>query len=178
MKRLFIVLALLASPVYADNVLDIQTNIYGTSLTKPGLYVGRARGTSRDPEQLFNSDFMHGIYANGFKPNGFTSTPVAAVSLMANENWSNTANGTKIIFTATPNTTTTPTTAFSITGTSVSVNVSLFTMPISTGPRTNVTPSIAGQVIFNSTFAELCMSTGTAINSWVKVSTPTLACEQ
>lgn len=46
-------------------------------------------------------------------------------------------------------------------------------LQVSTGPRTNVTPSAAGNLIYNSTDVELCFSTGTAQTSWVKVSSGT-----
>lgn len=51
-------------------------------------------------------------------------------------------------------------------------------LQVSTGPRTNVTPTAAGQLIFNSTGVELCVSSGTTITSWVRVSsgTSTTAC--
>ncbi len=44
-------------------------------------------------------------------------------------------------------------------------------------PDASVTPLRAYQLIVNTTVPELCMSTGTAVGAWVRVSTPTLACQ-
>lgn len=43
-------------------------------------------------------------------------------------------------------------------------------LQVSATPRSSITPTAAGQLIFNSTGKELCMSTGTSIASWVRVS--------
>jgi len=50
-------------------------------------------------------------------------------------------------------------------------------IPANAAPRTNVTPAAAGALIRNSTAQELCFSTGTTISTWVRVSTPSLACQ-
>lgn len=44
-------------------------------------------------------------------------------------------------------------------------------------PRTNITPTAAGQLIWNSTELELCVSTGTTVNTWTRVSDGTSACQ-
>lgn len=49
-------------------------------------------------------------------------------------------------------------------------------IPSNAAPRTNVTPVRAGLVIYNSTGLEVCLSTGTALNTWVKIAAPTTAC--
>lgn len=49
-------------------------------------------------------------------------------------------------------------------------------IPSNAAPRTNVTPARAGLVIYNSTGLEVCLSTGTATNTWVKIAAPTTAC--
>lgn len=49
-------------------------------------------------------------------------------------------------------------------------------IPSNAAPRTNVTPVRAGLLIFNSAGSEVCLSTGTALNTWVKIAAPTTAC--
>ena len=53
----------------------------------------------------------------------------------------------------------------------------LLKLPASTAPRTNVTPGEAGVLIYNSTGAEVCLSTGATSTTWVRVSSPTVACQ-
>jgi hypothetical protein len=54
--------------------------------------------------------------------------------------------------------------------------VAQYVIGSNSAPRTNVTPVAAGVLIYNSAGAELCMSTGTLVSTWVKVSSPTAAC--
>ena len=49
-------------------------------------------------------------------------------------------------------------------------------IPSNAAPKTNVTPARAGMLIFNSAGGEVCVSTGTALNTWVKQSSPGTAC--
>lgn len=149
---------------------------YGGSTSAPGIYVNRARNNSALPELLANGDSMFGLYFSGFNGSAFTSTSRASLEIKPMETWSTTANGTQFVFKATPALSVTPAVAFVVTGTSVTVGTSLFTLPISTGPRTNVTPTIAGQLIYNSTDGQLCYSTATTITSWVISSSSTTAC--
>lgn len=176
MKKLIVFLLAFSSIYCQAGPFDDTFYFYGGVGSAPGVYVNRARNNSNLPELITGSDSMFGFYFGGYTGSAFATTSRASLEIKPTETWSTTANGTQFIFKATPVTSIVPTTAFTVTGSSVSINVGLFTLPISTGPRTNVTPTIAGQVIYNSTLPELCMSTGTAINSWVKVSTPTVAC--
>jgi len=43
-------------------------------------------------------------------------------------------------------------------------------------PNTNVTPGAVGQIMFDSTTGDLCVSTVAAAGGWVLVSTPTTSC--
>lgn len=49
-------------------------------------------------------------------------------------------------------------------------------IPSNAAPSTNVTPVRAGLLIYNSAGQEVCLSTGTALNTWVKIAAPTTAC--
>lgn len=44
-------------------------------------------------------------------------------------------------------------------------------------PRTNVTPAFIGQLIFNTTQNEYCISTGTAVSQWANIGSTTTACK-
>lgn len=60
--------------------------------------------------------------------------------------------------------------------TNVVTSTATFNVRLNSAPRTNVTPTRAGELVFNTTANELCMSTGSVASSWVKVSTPSAAC--
>jgi hypothetical protein len=49
-------------------------------------------------------------------------------------------------------------------------------IPSNAAPRTNVTPARAGMLIFNSAGGEVCVSTGTLVSTWAKLSSPGTAC--
>jgi hypothetical protein len=49
-------------------------------------------------------------------------------------------------------------------------------LPADAAPRTNITPTAAGELIWNSADAQICVSTGTTASTWVQVSDGTTAC--
>ena len=59
----------------------------------------------------------------------------------------------------------------------ITVNA-LFTLPSDAAPRTNVTPTVVGQLILNTgaTPDEVCFSTGTTASTWVQIRTANTAC--
>jgi hypothetical protein len=69
-------------------------------------------------------------------------------------------------------------TASAFSASSVTVNT-FFLPPTNAAPRSNVPTTAVGQIIDNTgaTPDELCFSTGTSGFSWVRVSTPSLACQ-
>lgn len=178
-KYVIVLLSLFACCLYADETFDDVSYLYGPSDVIPGVYAYRARGTSRDKEVIGSSDTIMGFFGNGYKgATGFTpyATPRVGMYFQAAENWSSTANGTKILFKTTPLTTAVPATALTIAGGEVTIGTSLFTLPSNAAPKTNVTPTAVGQLIYNSTANQLCVSTGTALNTWVQVADGTTAC--
>ena len=70
-----------------------------------------------------------------------------------------------------------------ISGTLTTSGTSYFTIQQSTAPRDSsaligITPTAAGQLVYNSTDRELCMSTGTTRFTWVRTSsTSVTACQ-
>lgn len=103
----------LPASVYAGTVAQIYGNdsdyaivgidAYGTTVHTGGFWLRKARGTSASPTAVQSNDFLGAIAAGGYAQTGFTSTPRAGLFFLANENWTNTANGTKIHFNVTPN---------------------------------------------------------------------------
>jgi len=59
----------------------------------------------------------------------------------------------------------------------VSMSTATFRVRYSAAPRSSLTPSGIGEIVWNGTNSELCVSTGSVLSSWVRVSTPTLACQ-
>jgi hypothetical protein len=51
-----------------------------------------------------------------------------------------------------------------------------FLLPTNAAPRTNVTPSRAGALIHNSAANEICVSTGTTVDSWALLKDTTTVC--
>ena len=54
----------------------------------------------------------------------------------------------------------------------------LFTLPSNAAPRTNVTPTVVGQLILNTgaTPDEVCFSTGTTASTWTQIRTSNTPC--
>lgn len=157
-------------------VFDETSYLYGPSSVKPGIYMARAKGHSRDPELIGTNDVLGGMFASGWFGTAYSSTPRVSMQMMATETWSSTANGSKVFFQTTPATTVVPVTGLTISGNVVRIDVDGLVLPINAAPRTNVTPTIAGQIIYNSADKELCFSTGTTVTSWVLSSNPATAC--
>ncbi len=65
--------------------------------------------------------------------------------------------------------------ATTITGTNISATGNI-SIPTDAAPRTNVTPNRAGNLIFNSTDSQLCMSTGTTASTWAIAATTGTKC--
>lgn len=50
-------------------------------------------------------------------------------------------------------------------------------LPTNATPRSSVTPTAAGELIWNSGSSEVCVSTGTTMTTWVQVADGTTACQ-
>lgn len=137
MKR-FIAIALLAvglNPLNSfanDGTLDAYGN--GSDAT-PGQRIRRARGHDRDKEAILSGDVIQGMYGRGYTGSAFTTSDRVSIELQANQDWTTTANGTKIIFKTTPDDSTTPGTAMTIDDDG---NVSILGTFTATGGATSV----------------------------------------
>lgn len=179
MKKLLLLVGLLASTVYAD-YLETRVNYSGPSTSKPGYYSGRSRGTARDPESIKSSDTLVGIYSNGYKPNGFTTNTPVNIQFQADENWTNSATGSKIILQVTSNTTTTPFTAMTVNGASTTFanSVLISTLTINNGAAITKHLSSTASLDFGPTAAGTCDAltitvTGAVDGNTVELGIPT-----
>lgn len=110
MKRIILLLlaVLTALPIYADDELY---DSYGST---PGNRIRRSRGHERDRDVILSGDGINGIYGRGFNGSAYTTSDRVSIELQANENWSTTANGTKVLIKTTPDGSTTMATVATI----------------------------------------------------------------
>jgi len=126
MKKLLLPLLMLVglvpTPTFShDGTLDAYGN--GGSTTTPGQRIRRARGHDRDKERVLSGDVINGIYGRGFNGTAFTTSDSASIEIQAGENWSTTANGSKVVIKTTPLTSVTAATSVSINGTGLIVTM-------------------------------------------------------
>ncbi|MEB2600062.1 hypothetical protein SB384_10425 [Burkholderia cenocepacia] len=85
----------------------------------------RCDGTFGAPSAIAANEIIGTIVGFGYGATGYSGGNRVSVGLVANENWTDTAQGTRVDIGATPTGTTAPVTALSVAGSSVSVNVPL-----------------------------------------------------
>lgn len=174
MKRIVIlslfILGLNPAPAFShDGTLDAYGN--GGSTTTPGQRIRRGRGHDRDKERVQSGDVIHGIYGRGYTGSAFTTSDNAAIEMQAAENFSSTANGTKVLIKTTP------------AGSTTAATVGTFQpdggfLPYSrTEAQLKVsTPTVAGALYYDSTNNEIIRSTGaTTCLDYAKIEDPTAA---
>lgn len=71
---------------------------YTSSTPAPGYVVRKARGTSASPSAVLSGDYLGSFGARGYGATGFSSTSKGLVSILAAEDWSDTAQGSDILF--------------------------------------------------------------------------------
>lgn len=160
---------------------DLMT-VYGDANTKPGRCVIRGRGHAQGKENIYSGDVINGIYGRGYDGTSFQTSNGAAIELQASQDWSTTAHGTKIVFIATPDDSTTPATVWTIDGdgnltytgnyTITATTITLTAPVVASGAfypysRTEAqlkvsTPTAVGGVWYDSTNKEFVQSTGTS----------------
>lgn len=91
----------------------IQVNSFGAIAA---VSVTRANGTGASPTAIVSGDQIGGFNSFGYRTSGGAaySGPSSSVQSFATENWTSTANGTKIVLATTPNLSTTLTTALTV----------------------------------------------------------------
>lgn len=169
MKQFFPVITFLAIMLGIGAKAEDLMTVYGDSGTKPGRCVLRARGHAQGTDHVYSGDALNGMYARGYNGSAFTTANGASIEIQASEDWTTTANGTKFVFYTTPKQSTTAAAVLTVNG----AGLQLLT---NAAPRTNLTPSAAGTLVWNSADGQLCVSTGTVATSWVQVADGTTAC--
>lgn len=144
MKKLFLIALFLPSLSWAGAAaIEGSLNLEGYSLTDNiGINSKRGRGAFYEKETLISGDVLFRINSYGGDGTGFKTSPSAVIEMSASENWSPTANGTKILFKTTPTGSTTPGTSFTIDSTGIS---SSGTGPLALTSQTNsITFGVSG----------------------------------
>ena len=101
----------------------LQTSYVGSTATSASNWIClTARGIQASPTANLSGDAL-GIWGSrGYTGSAFATTSKALITMIANENWSATANGTAIVFQVTRNTTTTTSTIAQVLNTSTSIS--------------------------------------------------------
>jgi len=84
----------------------ITLSQYSTDAAFAAIISRKARGTSSTPTSILANDRIFGLYANGYHSGGSFSPNSGAIQIIANENYTSTAQGTYITFETTKNITT------------------------------------------------------------------------
>lgn len=108
----------------ASSECDILQTTYAGSSSANGsnLVHFTARGTALTPTANQSGDAL-GIWGvRGYNGTGFVTTSKASITMLANENWTTTANGTAISFQITPPNSTTPSEIVRALSTSASIS--------------------------------------------------------
>lgn len=92
-------------------VSRIEVDAFGNV---PIVTVKRYNGTKASPTPILSADQIGSFNYQGASTTALTYGPAARMAALATENWSSTAGGTKLVFSVTPNTTQTLTTALTI----------------------------------------------------------------
>ncbi|WP_409479478.1 tail fiber domain-containing protein [Pseudobdellovibrio sp. HCB154] len=92
----------------ADNVAtNIILDGYLNTIGAPGLATRKARGTAASPTAVLANDYLGTFGARGYGTTGFSPATRGMIGIKANENWTDTAQGTAISFETTANSGTT-----------------------------------------------------------------------
>jgi hypothetical protein len=92
-----------------DSSVSVFTQSYyvNTQGNAPGFTLQRARGTIASPSSLLSDDVIAGFFASGYHSGGAFGANTTAFRFVASQNFTSTAQGTRIEFFTTPNGSTT-----------------------------------------------------------------------
>ena len=115
MKRLICLLsAIMLFGVNTYSGENEPSDVFGGSSVNAGLKINRYRGQFGNREHLYSGDILNGLYGYGYGLTALQTTPGVTIKLKANQDWTASAQGTKIVFETTPDGSTTPAEVFSI----------------------------------------------------------------
>jgi len=195
MKRLVVLAAFVVASwvtVFAEGNSPIYITYNDDAGTGP--VMKRARGQFGTPSKIYSSDVLGQFHAYGHNGSAFAG-PKGSIEVQANQDWSTTANGTKILFKTTPDGSTTQATVatlddngnLSISGALSAVGLTSTGLAVDTptnyilGAATEVTPT-SGFGVFTTTGGAIswsctnsCISTSVANGSMFTVMSSTTA---
>lgn len=156
MKNMNLIAMILSFSVIAYPAHAVDIDAYGASSATPGDRVNRGRGHDRDKEPILSGDVINGLYGRGYNGSAFTTSDGVSIEMQASQDWTTTANGTKILIKTTP------------AGSTTAATVGTFQsdggfLPFSrTEAQLKVsTPTATGAIYYDSTNKEFVQSTGT-----------------
>jgi hypothetical protein len=136
----------------ANESILLESLYVNTQANAPGFTLQRARGTVASPLPLLSDDVIGGFFAAGYQSGGAFGSNTTAIRFTASQNFTSTAQGTRIEFFTTNNGTTTRTEKLRIndTGNVIIQNGGTFT---DAGYRLDVvgTARVSGAATFSST---------------------------
>lgn len=162
LKRILLAIGLLtvASVLNADGNNSDYVG-YGDD-SNVGVVTKRARAQFGTPGKLLSGDALGVFQSYGYNGSAFVG-PKGSIEIQANQNWSSTANGTKILFKTTPDGSTTQATTLTLDDDGNLTTTGYLTMYTRTSAQIKVTtPTAVGQTVFDTTLNQPVFSTGTA----------------
>lgn len=81
---------------------DIDLYGAGVSANRPGFSAYQSQGTIASPTATLNNDILLFFGGRGYGDNAYASSSTGAVAIRASENWTNSAQGTRMTFETTP----------------------------------------------------------------------------
>lgn len=97
----------------------------GSSTVGSAIYLSSARGTSASPTASLTNDMLAGIYARGYGATGFPTGGKAGIEFLAENDWTDSAQGTRISFRVTGGTSVTTTERMKLTSSVLSTLTAL-----------------------------------------------------
>ena len=145
----------------ADGTANALTmNAFGSANS---LFSYRANTSNANPSAVASTNTLWQVAARGYGATGYSSANRASIALVANENWSDSAQGTQINFNATTATTTTTSLAAYIDSTGVysqgKLQGTVLVATTSSSPASNAACT-AGTIYWDANYIYICTATG------------------
>ena len=119
--------------ILAADTVAPRVALDGFGSANPSLWFRVARGTATAPTAVQNTDYLAAISAFGYGATAYSSGARALIQLQATENWTDAAQGTRLILATTQNGTVAPVAAAVLTSTTLLLNGPYLYLNNSTG---------------------------------------------
>lgn len=90
------------SKLLLDNVKIAMQLYHAAAIPAPGIRIYSSRGTLSAPTTLLSGDVLWFITGMGFGATGYSATGRSQITSYVTENWTDTAQGTELVFETTP----------------------------------------------------------------------------